>query len=1147
MPRKSFDPDPSADGLPGRGLTELYAVSGGGEYHSGLDAPEVEEEEWAGMQKLKKVCLTNGAPTPCLGGTVGNPKKAYCVACASYCSFFVLMVLLTMTVSGFFSLSTDVPLYIRNHVTQKRADAVTEGKDENKYSISSPKMQLTRSVNGLGTAKEDGGKADDLTLEIIYYPKRGGDALSVNALSEIESFERALMSRPGFKDHCLLSYNETETHILQECSQLNGTAAEACFARAKAVSDSPHRCAAAYTVVWSCDPSRGLPCSDVNSTPMGLFDCPVSTGCDRMAPPGSPNAMTLDQGFKRTKVGSYSIPPAYPDTTKADFLNLLDAKFAANGVAEALRSVFYFGGPLAGYSTVDDSKDDQQKDMKDWIYDTYNSWLKDHSELHNVTLIFNGYGMLGEYMNSLLISDGMYALGSMVFVWCYIAFMTESWWLATMGMGQILMSFLPSYLLYRGIFGQTYFGVFNLLSIFIILGIGADDIFVFLDTWNRSASTLPDGTPFGERLIWTWKHASKAMLITSLTTCISFISNANSEFPAISTFGLFASLLVVCNYLAVIFFYPTVVRVNEEWFAPMRFCFGVNRWCSRKVSRGLTHEPQDDMDPDQEVYLLPPAQKSFVPGGVPEGRVNAWFREAYAPMIMNTKMLIIFVFMTILGIMCYQVSKFGPDPDQPALLPDSDNYQRFLTEKPDYFSRGGSDRSQKVTLAWGFDTNNPIDRDGTLSSDTENLGKSVYDPNFQLHIGARCIAQICDAAQQRSDERKTGGPIEYPITCFMLVFREYVLNRDCSSKPCYGFNTSEEVWEGITGKNAAGGTEQDYPPFYKIMIEWLNSDTKVESQWKDYIFAADMHGKPGYETCASPCPRVRFATAELKLTVTVDVDPGVGKDLFGVWDQWFQDQYNVGECKDVKKETPGFQNCFGYAFVRDRLVYEAFSGIAMSVGLAFVVLALATGNLVMSVYATLVIGCIVTCAIGVCVLMGWKLGILESIALVMVPGLAVDFVAHLADGYIESHEHDRGDRVRDMLANVGISVVSGAFSTLGSALFLFLPTIVFFNKFGTMIFITIALSLVWSLVFFPALLSTPLGPQGKTGDWHFMLKKALGKVHETPRQTRVTGSGLAMDTQREAPRSGLTHPRSTGTDPLIPEEHKHSGIPNVAM
>merc|ERR1719384_1697254 len=129
----------------------------------------------------------------------------------------------------------------------------------------------------------------------------------------------------------------------------------------------------------------------------------------------------------------------------------------------------------------------------------------------------------------------------------------------------IFMNFLPSMLLYRYITQLSYFGTLQMMAMFIILSIGADDIFVLVDTWQQYKTAAPN-EPMDKRLTVTLKHAGKVMLTTSASTCFSFIANVTSVFPAVYTFGAFAAWLIFVNYCAVVLFYPTVLAVHEKYF-----------------------------------------------------------------------------------------------------------------------------------------------------------------------------------------------------------------------------------------------------------------------------------------------------------------------------------------------------------------------------------------------------------------------------------------------------------------------------------------------------------------------------------------------------------------------------------------------------
>lgn len=84
-------------------------------------------------------------------------------------------------------------------------------------------------------------------------------------------------------------------------------------------------------------------------------------------------------------------------------------------------------------------------------------------------------------------------------------------------------------------------------------------------------------------------------------------------------------------------------------------------------------------------------------------------------------------------------------------------------------------------------------------------------------------------------------------------------------------------------------------------------------------------------------------------------------------------------------------------------------------------------------------------------------------------------------------------RMRDSLTEVGVSVTSGAISTLGATLFLFFPTIDFFGKFGKFIFATICLSWIFAVGLFATMMMI-IGPEGNTGSLKAIWNRCRGGV-----------------------------------------------------
>lgn len=84
--------------------------------------------------------------------------------------------------------------------------------------------------------------------------------------------------------------------------------------------------------------------------------------------------------------------------------------------------------------------------------------------------------------------------------------------------------------------------------------------------------------------------------------------------------------------------------------------------------------------------------------------------------------------------------------------------------------------------------------------------------------------------------------------------------------------------------------------------------------------------------------------------------------------------------------------------------------------------------------------------------------------------MAVDYVVHLANHYVESTHSDKYTRMQESLREIGISIISGAVTTLGAGLVLFFCTIKLYTKFAVLIVSTISFSLLFSMFFFAAMM-----------------------------------------------------------------------------
>ncbi len=95
----------------------------------------------------------------------------------------------------------------------------------------------------------------------------------------------------------------------------------------------------------------------------------------------------------------------------------------------------------------------------------------------------------------------------------------RSFSLSMLGMYQIVMSIPLALFIYRYIFNIHYFQSLHQMVIFLVLGIGADDIFVFVDGWKMFRDR---GYDLKTRMRHTFERTFKAVFHTSFTTISAF-------------------------------------------------------------------------------------------------------------------------------------------------------------------------------------------------------------------------------------------------------------------------------------------------------------------------------------------------------------------------------------------------------------------------------------------------------------------------------------------------------------------------------------------------------------------------------------------------------------------------------------------------
>jgi len=99
----------------------------------------------------------------------------------------------------------------------------------------------------------------------------------------------------------------------------------------------------------------------------------------------------------------------------------------------------------------------------------------------------------------------------------------------------------------------------------------------------------------------------------------------------------------------------------------------------------------------------------------------------------------------------------------------------------------------------------------------------------------------------------------------------------------------------------------------------------------------------------------------------------------------------------IAGESKSGQNS-GWVFLNKQkmLVTDAIWGAGSSAVFSFIVLCISTGNPLVSFFAISNILCITGCILGLTIVLGWELGVIESVSCTIMVGLSVDYIVHLA-------------------------------------------------------------------------------------------------------------------------------------------------------
>lgn len=279
-----------------------------------------------------------------------------------------------------------------------------------------------------------------------------------------------------------------------------------------------------------------------------------------------------------------------------------------------------------------------------------------------------------------------------------------------------------------------------------------DNLFVLYDAWVQSSAC---GTAVNVTMLskasFSFRRASSAMSVTTITTFFAFVSTALSIIPAVSSFGIFSAIMIAFCFIltltwffAGLMFYEKSIKYRNkpvpEWHPKYVTTTIKSVELSEISASGTSGATSTDT---KTIEITTPASAPMAVVNDVESQKQTESGEEFDPSkLMRTEKFYYFKlskwiynarkYILVLSLICLVVFGYltslveqgteNPDPlPKDSLEGKARNY--MLTEL-----RASGAVSSTVSVTWGV---SDIDRSGVDPNDQERKGTVVFDSTFR--------------------------------------------------------------------------------------------------------------------------------------------------------------------------------------------------------------------------------------------------------------------------------------------------------------------------------------------------------------------------------------------------------------------------------
>lgn len=705
------------------------------------------------------------------------------------------------------------------------------------------------------------------------------------------------------------------------------------------------------------------------------------------------------------------------------------------------------------------------------------------------------FGIKQSLFDHFLIRDSLWFSVAIIVIFLIIWLYTTSLFLTIMTILCIFLALEISYFLYTFIFKISFFPFMNLLTIVIMIGVGADDMFIYCKVWSLAKSEKNVGTL--EKIISdALRHASLPMFVTSLTTAAAFYANFITNITALESFAIYAGTTIIVNFVLMITWLPAVFVIYEKWCSDCLMCYSPDIY---SFSNGVYF------------YTCKLPYKIYY-------FITDWSRIFFEKLLPCVVIKLRYVWLLLFS--CLSVAGIFVTFYYPKLkLPQTNEFQVFAADHPfevydlsikDQFwfekAAGIGSPSMPLTAVWGVQA-----ADNGHHLDPNSEGNLQFDSTFDIANpdAQEWLLKFCRKLRGTDMYQVSYGP---QITnCFIEQFKRFMERRctelDVDLRPCCrssSFPFKAEV-------------------FHECMWVYRN----ILSQTPELYFSTSLAG-PRY---SKDTGKMVALVVEFNSKQPFSFNYKEMKHFYNYMNSWMEQQLLEAPSS---MQDGWFISHLDFYNLQDTLASGTQIAIGVALAVTLVMAFLTTLNLLITLYAILTIAGIIFCTIASLVLLDWQLNILESVIIGVSIGLSIDFTLHYGMAYRLSPDLDRETRVICALSRMGSPVSMAALTTFLAGALVMPSTVLAYRQLGTFLMLLMSISWLMSTLFFMALLRCA-GPQGGFGQYHWPSCDCCSCDQRRVDKTVYTMSESTLSS------SSTNHANSSETHELEPltDHHRH--------